>query len=376
MPFRSSSPAASLGAMLGVDASELEPRADPAPPAGDLKGEIAAFTTFDACVESRARIDPLLGDALQAMGYETFLSDACHLLEAAKAGSARRCSAIDASILREHCEIVVSEIAGQPDGCPWTIAGRPREGRDPACLALALRDPRLCAGESGATPRATCEAIAAHDSRACGRLESRAAQTQCQRSAARWQTLIDPPHDAPAPFRATETLAFTHAGGNSTTANLDVDVQRGVVLIQALDGIRLVIGRPRDDAELMAPSLRHGATFSCDLFVPNGGSAASVTRADLRVPGHLPASMKSANGGVTAKVEKLDVTRAGKLELTLDGDLNDAAAAPAGNAGAGWHLHVEVRSFVRDVVRSADVFAPPSGAAAGGDARGERAREY
>src|SRR5882672_10911764 len=47
----------------------IEVVVDPPPRTGDLKSEVESFTTLDACVKARAPIDPLLGDAIEALGY-------------------------------------------------------------------------------------------------------------------------------------------------------------------------------------------------------------------------------------------------------------------------------------------------------------------
>src|SRR5438874_908997 len=65
---------------LGLDAGVIGEGIDPPPPAGDLKAEIERFTTLDACVAEKAKLDPLVGDALRAIGYDTFLRDACRQL--------------------------------------------------------------------------------------------------------------------------------------------------------------------------------------------------------------------------------------------------------------------------------------------------------
>src|SRR5579864_4561620 len=49
---------------------------DPPVAAGDLAADIAAFTNIEACVE-HASVEPFLGDALQAIGYDSFVRDAC-----------------------------------------------------------------------------------------------------------------------------------------------------------------------------------------------------------------------------------------------------------------------------------------------------------
>ena len=128
-------PVASVAKALGVDAGELEPAVDPPAAAGDLQAEIQGFTSVDACVEQRAHLDPLLGDALEAIGYDTFVRDACRVLDAAKAGDAARCDAIDASSLRRQCVGTVAASKGDADLCPWNIPSRPEGGRDTWCLA-------------------------------------------------------------------------------------------------------------------------------------------------------------------------------------------------------------------------------------------------
>src|SRR5580704_4803926 len=148
----------SMSSLLGIDAGELEAPVDPPAPAGDLKAEIDRFTTVDACALERARLDPLVGDALEAIGYDTFLRDACRMIDAAKANDATRCAAIDASSLEARCRATVAEVAGAPDTCPWEASSRPTRGRDARCVAVASRDPRLCVAAADPLERATCEA--------------------------------------------------------------------------------------------------------------------------------------------------------------------------------------------------------------------------
>src|SRR5262249_57692027 len=84
---------------LAIDAAVTEP-IDPPPQAGDLRGELDAFTTIDACVNQHAALDPLVGDAIRAIGYDTLLRDACRMLDAAKRDDPKPCDAIDPSPLR------------------------------------------------------------------------------------------------------------------------------------------------------------------------------------------------------------------------------------------------------------------------------------
>src|SRR5262249_20086008 len=152
---------------------------DPPPPAGDLKGELERFVNVDACVSERAKLDPLVGDALGALGYDTFLRDACRLLEAAKDKKRETCDRIDSSALRARCQSWVAMIAQTPDECPLQFDGLITRGRNASCVAIAARDPRLCAGEARTIQRATCDALVARDPVKCdGLLANQKAQCQ------------------------------------------------------------------------------------------------------------------------------------------------------------------------------------------------------
>ena len=96
---------------------------DPPAPAGDLKSELERFVNVDTCVAERAKLDPLVGDALGAIGYDTFLHDACRLLEAAKTKKREACDKIDASPLRARCQSLVAIAARTPESCPLLFDG-------------------------------------------------------------------------------------------------------------------------------------------------------------------------------------------------------------------------------------------------------------
>src|SRR4051812_28373985 len=72
-----------IASVLGLDAGVFVDTSDPPAPAGDLKADLDRFVNVETCVKERANVDPLVGDGLRAIGYDTFLRDACRLLEAA-----------------------------------------------------------------------------------------------------------------------------------------------------------------------------------------------------------------------------------------------------------------------------------------------------
>ena len=107
-PIFGASPSA-VASALGIDAGAIAVEAtDPAPPSGDLKTEMLRFRSLDACVKEHAGTDPLVGDSLYAIGYDTVIRDSCRILEALSAKDERRCDPIASSTLRAHCQNTVA----------------------------------------------------------------------------------------------------------------------------------------------------------------------------------------------------------------------------------------------------------------------------
>jgi hypothetical protein len=329
-------PVASVERALGVDAGELEPSVDPPAPAGDFQAEMAAFTTVDACAKQHAAVDPLVGDALQAIGYDTLIRDACRVLDAAKAHDARRCESIDASALRERCLATVAEITGDPDGCPFEVATRRELGRDAACLALAARDARLCAGAIETAARATCTAIATREAAPCTSLTGHADQVRCAREQKRWSSAI--------PAAAAASGA---AGATSGTATVDghavpLDLSRGVVLVERIDGVHLVVGpMGRAGAGFVAASPHSQGAIALELVVPADSTKASVERLELSLPQRPPVAVESPRTSTLAiRVTHFERARGGAVELSVTGPSPD-----------GPPLEAKLATFVRDVVK-------------------------
>ena len=286
----SAAPISRLALVLGVDAGELEGLLDPPAPPGDLKAEIDRFTTVDACVDERARLDPVLGDALEAIGYDTFLRDACRVIDATKANDASRCASIDSSALAARCRTTVAEVSGNPDACPWEIGDRPAVGRSPPCLAVSIREPRLCAGVVDALERATCEAMLARDARPCAKLRGHAAQARCARDAERWRGVLAGAPDAGTPpfavagalhLESTDRTGLAGpagpAGAAGATGIIDVNLapylEHGVTLLEQRDGARFVLGPLTDTGvDFIAPSPHVGASLALEVVVPPGPS--------------------------------------------------------------------------------------------------------
>ena len=347
---------------MGLDAGEFEQTVDPLAPAGDLTADIAAFTTVDSCVQTHAHLDPLVGDALEAIGYDTFLRDVCRVLDAAKARDSKRCAAIDTSTLRDRCEAVVAEIAGEPQNCPWEVSSKRSLGRRASCLAIAARDPRLCAGASEHLDRATCEAVARHDAAPCTRLPMRADQARCTRDEQRWHTAT-PAADAstatPFPPWKGQLRVENEDAGPPAESDLAVDLARGVVLVEDRNGTHVTLGTVTEGgAGFLATSPHRPTTLGVVLVKPALGAAGAgvhVEHAELILPGHLPLDSSAATSTLTAKLDKLEPTRGGRVEFSVDGTL--------GGAEGVWRVHAHGATFVRDIVGDAAADVPRAGAA-------------
>ena len=178
--------------MLGLDAGAFSETTDPPAPPGDLKAELDRFVNVETCVRERANVDPLVGDALRAIGYDTFLRDACRLLEAAKDKKRETCDQIDSSALRLRCQSWVAMVAQTARVVPAAVRRRGHARAQHPCLAIAGKDPRLCAGEPRTTVRATCDAMANRDDTKCDLLLASDVPS-CRREVARWRSLLAPP---------------------------------------------------------------------------------------------------------------------------------------------------------------------------------------
>jgi hypothetical protein len=347
--------------VIGLDAAAIESAVDPTAPAGDLRADIDAFTTLDACVAGHAHVDPLVGDALEAIGYDTLLRDMCRVVEAAKGRDPKPCEPIVSSALRTRCQATVAQVSGEADTCPWEVASKPAWGRDSACVAIALRDVRLCAAASDALSRATCEAIIRHDARGpCAALATLADKARCARDAERWHAVTPPPAgDLPELSPASGALRVEGAdAGAPVVSDLSRELARGLVVVQQRDGARIVLG-PLTEAGpgFVASSPHASAALALELFVPPTGKNPRIQRAELQLPGRPPMATPTARSTLTATIDKLEATRGGELRLSVDGELVDSAASQ--------RVHLHATTFIRDIVKSAAIVGASLGAGGG-----------
>ena len=353
-------PVETVAKVFGFDAGELEVKVDPVAPPGDLRAEMEAFTSVGACVEQRARIDPMLGDAIEAIGYDTFFADACRVIDAAKAGDAKRCQGIATSALRGHCRVTVAELRANPNTCPWTQPSQPSLGRDPTCVAIAARIAPLCGAQHDPVERAVCIGLlepARRDASGCTKLFSRQQRERCTRAIARWRSVLSPGAtliDAAAVFAASGALRVDQGEGEggATAIDLKREVEEGTVLVQQGEGVKFVLGTIADDgATLFVAPPNGSATFGIEIDVPSSRDStreARVRRLELLLPGRPALTLQSAAAaGLKVHIDQLGLERGEAVALTLDGQLR----------GESTKIHLEAATFVRDVVTAADILA-------------------
>ncbi len=343
-PPPATSPTA-IASALHVDAASLELAFDPPAPAGDLKADVAGFATIAACVHMRTQLDPLVADALESIGYETFLFDACRTLDAVKAKDPKRCLSIDSSFLRRRCERDVAMVAADENVCPFEIPTRHEYGRDPLCIAVASRTPALCAGVT-IIDRARCEALATGTREPCARVPFAGPKARCEREAARWSSVLEGPRKIVALAVPKGKLRVTAADGSAGSGAPETDLasllSRGVVVRESAGDTRITLGTFRESGSSpFAPSPTTNTALTVDLVI--GPKGAELRRAELAIPNSVTLAIPGAPSSLKVVVTKLERTRGGEVQLAIEGEV--------GATPKKFRVRADVTTFVRDVVR-------------------------
>lgn len=326
---------AGLAELLGFDA---DISVDPPAPAGNLKDEVDAFTTLDACVASRAPFDPVVGDAIDAIGYDSLRHDACRVLAAVKKRDTALCEPISSSSLRTHCEASVAIVAADEAMCPLVL-----ENHDPVCVALARRDSRLCATALH-DQRAMCRAILAHDASKCE------GETRCERLVKRWSDLVSDAAQGPElGTRMVMTLRLPSDAGAAKARTFDLSKDVGPATVRkAPGGTTILIGDASTSgwppaviakearvsiAMSAAPSSikqgRHSVVGDAVAFAVLAPDVATITWEQLTTP-------------AVVDVDLIGVEIGAPVRFTLEASLPEDRG--------GYSVKLEVNTFVRDVV--------------------------
>jgi hypothetical protein len=136
-------------------------------------------------------------------------------------------------------------------------------------------------------------------------------------------------------------VTLTGDAGAFASDAFPLDVSRGVVVLERLEGAHLVVGSlNKGGLGFIAPSPNAPKMLAFELVVPGDGKKAHMERAQLDVPGHSMIDVGSAKAGsFVVHVTKLEKRRGGAVELTLEGSLEEGVAVKA-----------EATTFVRDIV--------------------------
>jgi hypothetical protein len=346
-PTSSTPPSTSaIAAALGIDASELAaPLVDPPRPAGDLRADVAKFTTVEACMKDHGRLDPVVGDALDHVGYDTLVRDACIVLGAAKQKDAKKCDGIDSSALRSRCRSVLAMLAADPDACPLRFEGKAELGRDGTCVAAAARTPALCTGED-VRLRPFCDALVLRDAKRCAVLTLEEDRVRCTRDSERMASSFEGGTPLLAqPLDGKGTLEIHGEGGAPDPAegkiDLGFDVGSGVVLVTTHKEARLRIGST--DAALTVRATGPNTRTRFGVLLGVLGDQIEVRELSLAVPGASSMSCPGVKCNVKVKsTAKLEPKRGAAVTLDLEGTV--------GTAPNAFRIHAQVNTFVRDVV--------------------------
>jgi hypothetical protein len=358
-PAKPAAPPALSAIANNLDASVLGDPSDPPAPAGDLKEELDHFVNVDTCVAERAKLDPLVGDALGAIGYETFLRDACRLLEAARDKKRETCDRIDSSALRARCQTWVAIVSQTPDACPMQFEALVTRGRNPSCVAVAAKDARLCNGEARSVQRATCEAMVHRDPARCEALLPNQ-RALCQREVARWRSVLAPPLEGLEKLPTVRgKLVVRGTSGTpdpiAIETDLAPDLARGVVAVTTRDRTRIEIGTlVESEVARIAASPQKRSRIGLAVIAQNGegrgigGATASgptVQKLELELPGEAPIVSPPSVCDCKLTSAKIASQRGGEAAVVLDGTVS--------SNGRTYKVSLDLVTFVRDVTLEA-----------------------
>ena len=353
----------SIAETLGIDAGGLVDTADPPPPAGDLKADLDRFVNVETCVKERANVDPLVGDGLRAIGYDTFLRDACRLLEAAKDKKRETCDRIDSSPMRARCQSWVAMVAQTPDTCPLIFEGVATRGRNVTCLAVAGKDPRLCAGEARTATRATCEALSSREEARCDTLVP-SDRPGCKRELARWRSLLATPLTG-MPKLPTSRGKLTVKGDAGTPdpptseADLASEIARGGVVVTSRERSRVELGMiGESETSRIAPSPNRRPRLGLAVLLepgptPKDPQKALLERLELEIPGEATLVYPGVRCDCRVTTSRVERTRGGEIALAVQGTVSAGTRT--------YKIDVDLATFVRDVVSEQSVMGGGGG---------------
>jgi hypothetical protein len=325
------------------------------PDAGDIAAEVAGFRDLGRCVSTLGgAVPPALAEVLGDVGYAA-AEDACRERQALASREIGGCEALAVRAARDGCRRRYAMFHAEPDLCPVEPE---HQGRDPLCVAVAMRDHSMCLAVGALDLVGTCRAIILRDARPCRVAhETLVAAERCARAARRWWRVIPPTRPRPRlPVVLDPALSLCLSGdgrletppdgggdaGVSGCLTNPVLLRRGIVvhpdrpvIVGAREGV--IVGPRLPVAELRFPIPHEELPVELDVTGP--GVAAWI---DLE-PAHAGPSGSEADRG-TITLERFGIERGAIVSGSLDVEV--AARGDAASRVRGTFL-----TFVRDVVR-------------------------
>jgi hypothetical protein len=329
-----------------------------------LAAAVRGFTTVEACVAAVAAALP--PELTRETDGENLPRRVCETRRALAEKSPARCDELPSAAWASGCRRLHAVLHGQPDQCPERL---PRSrGRDPACVALASRDPSLCrAVTESEAAQLRCFAVLGPEA-TCRRLGEAGEVESCLRDRTRWRTLLQPGKASVAPtFAPGFALAATlPAGGLGVASGA---LRRGIVVPDGVEvGGRIRVGDLAEEPAGDRPArLRVALDLPRPSTVPQTyalGGGADGARLCAVLDGR-PVRPAAVTGQLvlTHYAPRRGAPVSGHLEAQLEIE------------GARTPLTVRFETFVRDVVPSAwtegscEELLPPADAGAPATAR-------
>jgi hypothetical protein len=380
----------------------------PEAPSVPLAQEIERFSTLEDCRSRHQEQDPVLGDALDALGYEVLVDDACLALDALKTRETARCGGLQSSTLRLRCLRDVAIVRKEGALCPLAQENDRRSGRDPLCVALAEGAYVACTGLRAYAEKTGCEAATTGEAIRCEPL-GKTERSRCERLVRRFSGLgtrgvatlpprsrgtitlealegstplyAFPENSAPSPASrtdgsATDGDAGAHVEGE-TTVNLGTsegaspEAQRrdpleafaGAVLSAGERGGFLTDGgASADRQELVLGRFRHGGMTTTYVAPANGrmrlalaltlaraGTPAEVGALELELPGRTTFVYEKSAANLSSRFEgTATVTPADRL--TVGGPVRVHLEGKVGVVPNEFRVKIDLETWLRDQV--------------------------
>jgi hypothetical protein len=189
--------------------SDRRPEPSSSAPPSVLASEVPAAPPESDCArrlrdETPAEVRAVLDD----LAYDDVFEDACRVQQAAASHDPSLCEPLAVSSLRDQCRARVAVLTRTPSHCPSARSGG---GRDPVCVALALRDRRMCMA-APIVERAVCESSLGGTAHGCGQVPE-PMRPDCEARVARLASAVgEVPDGAPGPAWSP-TLVLRDAAG-------------------------------------------------------------------------------------------------------------------------------------------------------------------